>query len=273
MPGTSASFLLFLGRECIIFLGRGRETAFQGFFFRFDADYHLGQIFKKLPALLEERERKQILVETLLWRIDWRFQYSIPFLYKFSSLSLLPFSGFVWSDQFWLFAAVRDKGSAVHTGEPGWAGCLWVAPGAGRLQQQWPWGQAPLLAPGTSCSRHGAGERQSWLGWRQVLTSALRPAQPCSKQKSSWRRESEGSLKMARVVCGVTRLVLKAEHSLWGWCVVVPRNYPFIIMWTVLSVLNISLARLISSLNACWLVPPSPSHSLGSVWEILDDVG
>lgn len=32
--------------------------------------------------------------------------------------------------------------------------------------------------------------------------------------ESSWRREAERSLKMAGVVCRVTRLVLKAKHSL-----------------------------------------------------------
>lgn len=45
MPDTSASFLLFPERGCIFFLGGEEKLHFWVLFFRFDADYHLGQIF------------------------------------------------------------------------------------------------------------------------------------------------------------------------------------------------------------------------------------
>lgn len=107
-------------------------------------------------------------------------------------------------------AVVRDKGTAVHMGGQG--ACVWDQEQGG-CSRDGPGASFPSWLPGPA----GAGmeeERQSWLCWRQVLTSTLGPAQSCSKQKSSWRREAEGSLKMAHVVCRVTRLVLKAEHNL-----------------------------------------------------------
>lgn len=120
------------------------------------------------------------------------------------SLSLLPFAGLYDLSNFDFLQRPGTGQRCPLQVSWGGSGCLQVGPGAGSQQQRCPPG--PASAPGASQSRHGGGRRQdaSWLRWRQVLTSALGPAQPCSERKSSFYRTwGRGAGELESGSCGL----------------------------------------------------------------------
>lgn len=176
--------------------------------------------------------------------------FTVLFPFCINSVVAIPF---YWICMIWALLTSCSGEGPGHCCPYGWARLGRVPVGGTRSREAAAvvaLGQPPLLAPGSGWSRHGEGETElavletgfnKYFGTRTILLQA----------EIFLRREAEGSLKMAHVVYRVAAWCLKPSPASAGCCVVVTRNYPFIMMWTVLSVPNISLACLISSLKAC----------------------